>query len=129
MKHKLITGFLFIALFTVAFFLFVEFAHAEHASAVWTYNGTNTEGGFLIEQKLPSDTEWSQTFVTESVQVRSAAWDFEPMNGRTEYRLFAFTGDQRSEPSLAAFEYSSYSAHNGLMTPNILIYFTNPPEL
>ncbi len=125
MKQKLLISYLFIT----AFFLLINPAYAEHASAVWTYNGTNTEGGFLIEQKLPSDTEWTQMFVTESVQVRSASWDFEPTNGRTEYRLFAFTGDQRSEPSLAAFEYSSYSANDGLMTPNILIYFTNPPEL
>ncbi len=72
----------------------------------WTYNGTNTTGGFTFEKQLPGQTVWILIKDIPDVSVRSYSFSFVPEVGRTLFRHRAYDGDRVGEWSdYAAYEY------------------------
>ncbi len=91
----------------------VSSAYAETVTAMskWTYNGTNTTGGFELQKQVPGQTTWELVKNVADPKARSLTFTFTPVVGRTLFRHRAYSGDQVGEWSdLAAYEYMEGSS-------------------
>jgi len=103
------------------FCAFTAQAGPVNATANWTYNGANTDGGFRIEKKMPGSDEWEVEQDIQDIQTRSHSWTFEAVVGRTAFRLVAYSSTMESNPSNdMAFEYMEVQ---GLPAPTVILHF------
>ena len=100
MKNLLLSIFVLLSLPTLVV------AETVSANLVWTYNGTNTTGGFTLEKQLPGQTTWSLIADIPDPLARTHAFTFIPEVGRTLFRHRAYAPNRTGEWSdYAAYEY------------------------
>ena len=97
-------------------FLFSTISKAEniHVEATWVYDGTNTEGGFKVQQSNPGTSIWFDVVNLQDVDIREYEWDMESKVGETLFRIMAYF------PGKAIFSNEGSFNFEYLMAPKIM---------